>query len=89
MSLPAAAPGGLLGGWLGDHVGLHVALAFAGGVLVMPVLMACRLPLIRSVKYLPEAERESEWLRLEAKVRPGGNKRSETAMELDVRSPNQ
>ena len=70
LSLLAAAPGALLGGWLGEHVGLRAALAFAGSVSVLLVLVAWRLPLIRGLKHLPEAERESEWLGLEAGVRP-------------------
>ncbi len=70
LTLLAAAPGALLGGWLGEHVGLRAALGFAGGVSLMLVLVAWRLPLIRSLKALPEPERESEWLGLEADVRP-------------------
>ena len=70
LSLLAAAPGALLGGWLGEHVGLRAALAFAGGVSVLLVVVAWRLPLIRELKHLPTAERESEWLGLEADVRP-------------------
>ena len=70
LSLLAAAPGALLGGWLGEHVGLRAALVFAGGVSVLLVLVAWRLPLIRGLKHLPEAERESEWLGLEAGARP-------------------
>ncbi len=66
LTLLAAAPGALLGGWLGEHVGLRAALAFAGGTSALLVLVAWRLPLIRGLKSLPEAERESEWLGLEA-----------------------
>ena len=68
----AAAPGALLGGWLGEHVGLRAALGFAGGVSMLLVLVAWKLPLIRELKHLPEQERESEWLGLEADVRPAG-----------------
>ena len=69
ITLLAAAPGALLGGWLGEHVGLRAALGFAGGVSVLLVLVAWKLPLIRELKHLPEQERESEWLGLEAEVR--------------------
>jgi MFS family permease len=69
LTLLAAAPGALLGGWLGDHVGLRAALVFAGGVSLLLVLVAWRLPLIRGLTALPEQERESEWLGIEAEVR--------------------
>jgi MFS family permease len=69
LTLLAAAPGALLGGWLGDHLGLRAALGFAGGVSVLLVVVAWRLPLIRSLTALPEQERESEWLGVEAEVR--------------------
>ena len=72
LTLLAAGPGALLGGWLGEHVGLRAALGFASGVSLLLVLVAWRLPLIRELKSLPEAERESEWLGLEADVRPAG-----------------
>ena len=70
LTLLAAAPGALLGGWLGEHVGLRSALAFAGGVSVLLVLVAWRLPLIRGLRTLPQPERDSDWLGLEAGVRP-------------------
>jgi MFS family permease len=70
LTLLAAGPGALLGGWLGEHVGLRATLAFAAIVTALLVLVAWRLPLIRELKTLPEAERESEWLGLEAEVRP-------------------
>jgi MFS family permease len=72
LTLLAAGPGALLGGWLGEHVGLRAALVFAGGVSLLLVLVAWRLPLIRELRQLPEAERESDWLGLEADVRPAG-----------------
>jgi MFS family permease len=70
LTLLAAAPGALLGGWLGEHVGLRASLYFAGGVSMLLVIVAWRMPLIQSLKTLPEPERESEWLGLEADVRP-------------------
>ena len=70
LTLLAAAPGALLGGWLGEHVGLRWALGFAGLVSVVLVLVAWRLPMIRELRHLPEPERESEWLGVEAEVRP-------------------
>ena len=72
LTLLAAGPGALLGGWLGEHVGLRAALGFSAGVSLLLVIVAWRLPLIRELKSLPEAERESEWLGLEADVRPAG-----------------
>ena len=70
LTLLAAAPGALFGGWLGEHVGLRWALGFAGLVSVVLVLVAWRLPMIRELRHLPEPERESEWLGVEAEVRP-------------------
>jgi predicted MFS family arabinose efflux permease len=72
LTLLAAAPGALIGGWLGEHLGLRAALGFAGGVSILLVIVAWRLPLVRELKSLPEAERESEWLGVEADVRPAG-----------------
>ncbi len=72
LTLLAAGPGALLGGWLGEHAGLRAALGFAGGVSLLLALVAWRLPLIRELEELPEAERESQWLGLEADVRPAG-----------------
>jgi MFS family permease len=70
LTLLAAAPGALLGGWLGEHVGLRAALGFAGTTSALLVLAAWRLPLIRTLKSLPEQEHESQWLGAEADVRP-------------------
>lgn len=70
LTLLAAAPGALLGGWLGEYVGLRSALGFAGGVSVLLVVVAWRLPLIRELKALPQPEQESDWLGAEASVRP-------------------
>ena len=72
LTLLAAAPGALIGGWLGEHVDLRAALGFAGGVSLLLVIVAWRLPLIRELRSLPELERESQWLGLEADVRPAG-----------------
>jgi MFS family permease len=69
LTLLAAGPGALLGGWLGEHVGLRAALAFAAGVSALLVLIAWRLPIIRSLNALPELEDESSWVGAEAEVR--------------------
>ena len=70
LTLLAAAPGALLGGWLGEHVGLRSALVFSGGVSALLVLVAWRLPMIRELKSLPQPEHDSDWLGMEADVRP-------------------
>ena len=70
LTLLAAAPGALLGGWLGEYVGLRSALGFAGGVSVLLVGVAWRLPLIRELKSLPQPESDSDWLGAEAGVGP-------------------
>jgi MFS family permease len=70
LTLLAAGPGALLGGWLGEHWGLRAALGFAAGCSVLLVGVAWRLPLIRELKALPEPEHDSQWLGVEADVRP-------------------
>ncbi len=56
LSLLAAGPGALLGGWLGEHVGLRWALVFAGGVTLALAAVAWRLPRLRALRSLPNAE---------------------------------
>ena len=70
LTLLAAGPGALLGGWLGEHLGLRWTLAFAAGVWLLLMVVAWRLPRIRELKTLPEPERPTDWLGLEADVRP-------------------
>ncbi len=71
LSLLAAGPGALLGGWLGEHVGLRSALYFAAGSTLLLAVAAWRLPLIRELRQLPRPDEPSDWLGLEADVRPG------------------
>ena len=68
LTLLAAAPGALLGGWLGEHVGLRAALAFAGAVSGVLVLVAWRLPLIRELTTLPTPDFDADWVGGEAAV---------------------
>jgi MFS family permease len=70
LTLLAAGPGALLGGWLGEHVGLRSALLFAAAVSLLLALAAWRLPLIRELRQLPRPEEPTDWLGLEADVRP-------------------
>ncbi len=70
LTLLAAGPGALLGGWLGEHVGLRATLVLAASVSLLLVLVALRIPLIRTLRHLPEPESDSEWLGAEADVRP-------------------
>jgi MFS family permease len=70
LTLLAAGPGALLGGWLGEHVGLRASLGFAGSVSALLVVVAWRLPLIRSLKTLPQLEDDGDWVGAEAAVRP-------------------
>ena len=69
LSLLAAGPGALLGGWLGEHVSLRASLGVAGGISVLLVVVAWRLPLIRELKALPAPARDSDWIGAEAGVR--------------------
>ena len=55
LILLPAGPGALIGGWLGEHVGLRASLWFAGVCGSLLVVVAWRLPIIRSVKTLPRA----------------------------------
>jgi MFS family permease len=61
LSLLAAGPGALLGGWLGEHVSLRASLGFAGGISVLLVIAAWRLPLIRELKALPTPDPAGDW----------------------------
>jgi MFS family permease len=70
LTLLAAGPGALLGGWLGEHLGLRWALGFAAIVSLLLVVVAWRLPLIRSLRQLPEPDRPTDWIGLETDVRP-------------------
>ncbi len=70
LSLLAAGPGALLGGWLGEHVGLRSSLFFAGVVSLALAFVGWRLPLIRELRHLPRPEQPTDWLGLEADVRP-------------------
>jgi hypothetical protein len=71
LILLPAGPGALLGGWLGEHSGLRASLAVAGGGALVLALVASRLEIIRSVRSLPQPERDDDWLGAEADVRPG------------------
>ena len=68
LILIPAVPGALLGGWLGDHLGLRAALLFAGVGALLLAALAWRAPVIRSVRVLPTAVRERDWLGAEADV---------------------
>jgi MFS family permease len=70
LTLLPAGPGALLGGWLGEHVGLRSALLFSAGVSLALALAAWRVPLIRELRQLPKPDEPTEWLGLEADVRP-------------------
>ncbi|MFN9746388.1 MAG: MFS transporter [Betaproteobacteria bacterium] len=72
LTLLAAGPGALLGGWLGEHLGLRAALGFAAVTTLVLALVSWRLPIIRELRHLPRPERDSEWLGMEADVRPAG-----------------
>jgi MFS family permease len=70
LTLLAAAPGALFGGWLGEHIGLRAALFFAGGATLLLAVAAWRLPLIRELRHLPRPDEPTDWLGIEADVRP-------------------
>jgi len=70
LTLLAAGPGALLGGWLGEHVGLRSALYFSAASTLLLAVAAWRLPLIRELRHLPKPDEPSDWLGLEADVRP-------------------
>jgi predicted MFS family arabinose efflux permease len=70
LTLLAAGPGALAGGWLGEHVGLRSALYFAAGATLLLAVAAWRLPLIRELRQLPRPDEPTDWLGLEADVRP-------------------
>ena len=69
LSLLAAGPGALFGGWLGEHLGLRWALGFAGLSSWVLVAVAWRVPLIRTLRHLPEPEARAEVLGHEAESR--------------------
>jgi predicted MFS family arabinose efflux permease len=69
LTLLAAGPGALFGGWLGEHVDLRASLGFAAACSAVLVLVAWRLPLIRELKTLPQAEPGSRWGPLEDEER--------------------
>jgi MFS family permease len=68
LTLLAAPPGALLGGWLAERAGLRASLLLSGGLSLLLAAVAWRLPLMRGLKALPEAERESQWLGTEAGI---------------------
>jgi len=70
LILLPAGPGALLGGWLGEHAGLRAALAFAGGVSLLLVLLAWRSPVIRGVRALPRLDGDDDTLGAEAGALP-------------------
>jgi MFS family permease len=70
LSLLAAGPGALFGGWLGEHVDLRAALFFAAGTALLLAVIGWRWPLIRELKQLPRPEQPTDWIGLEADVRP-------------------
>jgi MFS family permease len=69
LTLLLAGPGALIGGWLGERFGLRSTLLFAGLSCVVLVIVALRLPLIRTLKVLPHPEPDSAFLGAEADVR--------------------
>ena len=70
LILVPAGPGALFGGWLGEHVGLRASLAFAAAATLVLAVAAWRLPLIRHLRHLPRPDEPTDWLGMEADVRP-------------------
>jgi hypothetical protein len=77
LILLPAGPGALLGGWIGERYGLRTTLAFAGSTALLLMLLAWRIPVIRSVRTLPR-------LRAEA-IAPYSSDQSSTSARHDVR----
>jgi MFS family permease len=70
LTLLAAGPGALFGGWLAEHVGLRATLFFAAVSTLLLAAVAWRLPLIRELRQLPRPDQPTDWIGLEADVRP-------------------
>ena len=70
LILIPAGPGALLGGWLGEHSGLRTSLAVAGAGSLLLALACWRFGVIRTVRELPKAEVDLDWIGAEADVRP-------------------
>jgi MFS family permease len=68
LILLPAGPGALIGGWLGEHVDLRAALAFAGVGALAAALAASRVPVLRSMRALPQPVEDEVALGGEAAV---------------------